>query len=132
VHQQRALDLANFQPEAALRVFSMVVVGGLGSMSGAIAGAIYVQGIDWFLPQEWSFLATGVGMLLVLMLLPGGLGGAMGDLRDAALRGFARRRGIRVPSLVADTLVPQPDLVDPVAEPPVEPGPEPVMAEPTA
>jgi branched-chain amino acid transport system permease protein len=133
VHQQRALDLANFQPEAALRVFSMVVVGGLGSMSGAIAGAIYVQGIDWFLPYQWSFLATGVGMLLVLMLLPGGLGGAMGDGRDAALRWFARRRGIRVPSLVADTLVPQPDLGNPgpVTASVPEPDPEPVMAEPT-
>ena len=50
-------------------------------------------------PPEWSFLATGAGMLLVLMLLPGGLGGAIGDGRDAALRWFARRRGIRVPSL---------------------------------
>ena len=30
VHQQRAIDLANFAPEAGLRVFSMVVVGGLG------------------------------------------------------------------------------------------------------
>jgi branched-chain amino acid transport system permease protein len=129
VHQQRALDLSNFQPEAALRVFSMVVVGGLGSMSGAIAGAIYVQGIQWFLPYQWSFLATGAGMLLVLMLLPGGLGGAMGDGRDAALRWFARRRGIRVPSLVADTLVPQPALGNPAPEP--EPEPEPAMAEPT-
>jgi branched-chain amino acid transport system permease protein len=139
IHQQRALDLANFQPEAALRVFSMVVVGGLGSMSGAIAGAVYVQGINWFLPSEWSFLATGVGMLLVLMLLPGGLGGAMGDARDAALRWFARRRGIRVPSLVADTLVvadrgnPTPSApTEPPSEPGTEPGPEPVMAEPAS
>jgi len=93
------------------------VVGGLGSMSGAIAGAIYVQGIQWFLPYQWSFLATGAGMLLVLMLLPGGLGGAMGDTRDAAMRWFAKRRGIRVPSLVADTLVPQPDRGNPAAEP---------------
>src|SRR6476659_703192 len=117
VHQQRAIDLANFAPEAGLRVFSMVVVGGLGSMAGAIAGAIYVSGIDWFLPPEWSFLATGAGMLLVLMLLPGGLGGALGDTRDGALRWFARRRGIRVPSLVADTLVPSPDLGNPAPEP---------------
>jgi ABC-type branched-subunit amino acid transport system permease subunit len=132
VHQQRALDLANFQPEAALRVFSMVVVGGLGSMSGAIAGAVYVQGIDWFLPSEWSFLATGVGMLLVLMLLPGGLGGAMGDTRDAALRWFARWRGIRVPSLLADTLVrPEPDAVPSQGRTEPEAEAEPVMAEPT-
>jgi hypothetical protein len=66
----------------------------------------------------------------VLMLLPGGLGGAMGDARDAALRWFARRRGIRVPSLVADTLVPQGELGNPGPEPTIEP--EPVMAEPKA
>ena len=131
VHQQRAVDLANFAPEAGLRVFSMVVVGGLGSMSGAIAGAIYVSGIDWFLPPEWSFLATGAGMLLVLMLLPGGLGGALGDARDNTLRWFARRRGIRVPSLVADTLVPEPDRGNPEPHPKPAPGSEPVMAEPT-
>jgi branched-chain amino acid transport system permease protein len=132
IHQQRALDLANFQPQAGLRVFSMVVVGGLGSMGGAIAGAIYVQGIDWFLPSEWSFLATGAGMLIVLMLLPGGLGGAMGDLRDAALRWFARRRGIRVPSLVADTMVapPSPAILGTDAEPAGTAPSEPVMAEP--
>jgi branched-chain amino acid transport system permease protein len=133
VHQQRAVDLANFAPEAGLRVFSMVVVGGLGSMAGAIAGAVYVSGIDWFLPSEWAFLATGAGMLLVLMLLPGGLGGALGDMRDGALRWFARRRGIRVPSLVADTLVPQPSVphVAPEAEPaPAASVPEPTMAEP--
>ena len=130
VHQQRAIDLANFAPEAGLRVFSMVVVGGLGSMSGAIAGAIYVSGIDWFLPSEWSFLATGAGMLLVLMLLPGGLGGLIGDVRDNALRWFARRRGIRVPSLVADTLVPDADRGNPMPQPHPEPEEKPAMAEP--
>jgi branched-chain amino acid transport system permease protein len=138
VHQQRAIDLANFAPEAGLRVFSMVVVGGLGSMAGAIAGAIYVSGIDWFLPPEWSFLATGAGMLLVLMLLPGGLGGAIGDARDNTLRWFARRRGIRVPSLLADTLVPDADRGNPAPAPRADAGaaggPEmeaPAMAEPT-
>jgi branched-chain amino acid transport system permease protein len=133
VHQQRAIDLSNFAPEAGLRVFSMVVVGGLGSMAGAIAGAIYVSGIDWFLRPEWSFLATGAGMLLVLMLLPGGLGGALGDARDGALRWFARRRGIRVPSLVADTLVPSPDRGNPMPglQPEPTPASAPAMAEPT-
>jgi hypothetical protein len=97
-------------------------------MAGAIAGAIYVSGIDWFLPPEWSFLATGAGMLLVLMLLPGGLGGAIGDARDNALRWFARRRGIRVPSLLADTLVPDADRGNP--DPPPVDTPEPAMAEP--
>jgi branched-chain amino acid transport system permease protein len=124
VLQQQALDHASFVPTQGLRIFSMVVVGGLGSMGGAVLGAIFVYGIDWFLParlSDWSFLSTGIGLLLVLLLLPGGLGAAIGDARDAALRWYARRRGIRVPSLVADTRVvappaPTKDLVAAVAE----------------
>ena len=50
-------------------------------------------------------LATGAGLLLVLLLVPGGLGALFGDARDGALRWYARRKGIRVPSLLADTLV---------------------------
>ena len=34
-------------------------------------------------PPEWGFLSTGAGMLLVLLLMPGGLGAALGDARDA-------------------------------------------------
>ena len=91
-----------------------------------------MQGIDWFLPPEWSFLATGAGMLLVLMLLPGGLGGAIGDVRDTALRWFAPAGGIRVPSLVADTLVPDADRGNPMPQPHPEPeSGKPAMAEPT-
>jgi len=77
-------------------------------IGGAIAGAVYIFGIDYFVPQsaQWAkYLASGLGMLLVLMLLPGGIGAALGDLRDAGLRWVARRRGIRVPSLLADTRV---------------------------
>jgi hypothetical protein len=86
----------------------MVVVGGLGSISGAILGATFVYGVQYFLPAQYAFLATGAGLLLVLMLMPGGLGATFGDARDGALRWYARRKGIRVPSLVADTLVEAP------------------------
>jgi branched-chain amino acid transport system permease protein len=122
VLQQHALDADNFDPVAGLRVFAMVVVGGLGSVGGAIVGAIFVKGIEYFLVQpEWAFLSTGAGLLLVLMILPGGIGAALGDARDGVLRWFARRRHIRVPSLLADTLVrepppPEKDLVAAMAE----------------
>jgi branched-chain amino acid transport system permease protein len=105
--QQQSISVVLFDPNAGLQVFAMVVVGGLGSIGGAILGAIYVYGAQYFLPSGgWSFLSTGAGMLFVLLLMPGGLGAALGDARDGMLRWYARRRGIRVPSLLADTLVP--------------------------
>ncbi len=121
VLQQRAVDAFNFDIDEGLRVFSMAVVGGLGSIGGAILGAVYVKGIQYFLTQpQWVFLTTGFGLLLVLLLLPGGLGAAFGDVRDGVLRWYARKRGIRVPSLLADTRVedkPQDvDLVEALTE----------------
>jgi branched-chain amino acid transport system permease protein len=86
-------------------MFAMVVIGGLGSLPGAILGAVYIYSVQWFLPNQWEFLASGVGLLLVLMLLPGGLGSAIADVRDGLLRFIARRRQLLVPSLLADRRV---------------------------
>ena len=45
---------------------------------------------------------TGTGLLVVLFALPGGLGQLLLNVRDRYLRRVANRRGILVPSLVAD------------------------------
>jgi branched-chain amino acid transport system permease protein len=105
VHQQQGLIPASYDPAVSLQVFAMVVIGGLGSVPGAILGAVYIYGVQWFLPQQWEFLASGVGLLLVLLLLPGGLGAAIADARDGLLRFLARRRNMIVPSLLADRRV---------------------------
>src|SRR5690606_38241566 len=91
-----------YRPEESLSVFTMAVLGGLGSIPGAVIGAAYVSSVDYFWAREWEILATGAGLLIVLWLFPGGLGGAAADLRDLFLRHVARRRGITVPSLVPD------------------------------
>ncbi|HWS47990.1 MAG TPA: ABC transporter permease [Acidimicrobiia bacterium] len=122
VLQQQALDAPNFSPQEGLRVFSMGVVGGLGSIGGAVLGAVYVEGTRLMLTQpQWTLLSSGVGLLLILLILPGGLGAAAGDARDALLRWYAKRKHIRVPSLLADTRVVSPtpasaDLAEAVAE----------------
>ena len=105
--QQQLLVSQSFTPDASLRIFAMVVVGGLGSISGAVLGAVFVYGVQYFLPVEYAFLATGAGLLLVLLLVPGGLGAMFGDARDGLLRMYARHKKIRVPSLLADTRVPE-------------------------
>jgi branched-chain amino acid transport system permease protein len=103
VHHQQAFSLNLVSPSSNFFVFTAAVVGGLGSMLGAALGAIYLQGGRWFLPQEFVPFTTAIGVLIVLLVLPGGLGGAFYRGRDLWLRWVAERRGIIAPSLLADT-----------------------------
>ena len=57
-------------------MFTAAVVGGLGSVAGAVIGALFLKGGEWFLQDAWRLFASSIGVLLVLLLLPGGLGGA--------------------------------------------------------
>jgi ABC-type branched-subunit amino acid transport system ATPase component/ABC-type branched-subunit amino acid transport system permease subunit len=102
VHHQNGLQLDSYTAGESLIVFTMVVIGGLGSIPGALLGALFVRGVTWWLPVDWQILATGAGMLVVLLVFRGGLGAAFADLRDAGLRRVAKRRDLVVPSLVAD------------------------------
>ncbi len=102
VHLQQQFSGLLFAPAESFNVFTSAVVGGLGSLSGAVLGALYLQGGQWFLPGEWQLLPSALGVLVVLMVLPGGLGGLVFRLRDHWLRSVARRNGIIVPSLLAD------------------------------
>ncbi len=103
VHHQQFLGIQPYQPAESLAVFTMVVIGGLGSLPGAVLGAVYVKGAEYFLPNELSFFVGGAGLLLVLLALPGGIGSLLYQARDGYLRIVANRRKIVVPSLVADT-----------------------------
>jgi branched-chain amino acid transport system permease protein len=103
VVQNQRFTLGLFPAEDNLVVFTAAVVGGLGSVSGAVIGALFLKGGEWFLDDTWRLFASSIGVLLVLLLLPGGLGGAVFRLRDLGLRWVARRHGLVVPSLLADT-----------------------------
>jgi branched-chain amino acid transport system permease protein len=94
--------LGLYPPEENLILFTAAVVGGLGSVLGAVLGAIFLKGGEWFLTDLWRLAASGIGVLVVLLLLPGGLSGAFFRVRDLWLRWLARRKGIVVPSLLAD------------------------------
>ena len=115
--QQHAVDASAFSPAQSLSVFSMAVIGGLGSLPGAILGALFVRGNVILLPPQLAVLATGVGLLVVLLVFPGGLGRLLFSGRDAVLRRIAARRGLVVPSLLADQreVEPDPPSLDPAA-----------------
>ncbi len=104
-YHQQSLRFDRFPPEFSLALFAMVVIGGMGSMTGAVLGAIYLRGVQFYLPAEYQLLATGFGMLLLLLLFPGGLGQIVFTWRDRYLRWVAERNKLVVPSLVADVRV---------------------------
>jgi branched-chain amino acid transport system permease protein len=105
VLHQGGLNTDSFAADVSVRLFSMVVIGGLGSLPGALLGATYVRGVEFLLPPAWELLASGFGILVLLLFLPEGLGGLAYGLRDRYLRRVARRHQLVVPSLLADRRV---------------------------
>ncbi|TML39453.1 MAG: hypothetical protein E6G27_10835 [Actinobacteria bacterium] len=105
VLHQTAFKSDAFSPDISLRLFSMVVIGGLSSLPGAILGATFIKGAEFFLRGGWATIASGAGIVGLLLVLPEGLGGFLYVIRDGALRWVANRRGLVVPSLVADVRV---------------------------
>ena len=101
---QEGYNFGSFSADQGITFFMMVVIGGLGSIPGAVLGALYVYGAQYLLPAGYSVLATAIGLLVLLMFLPGGLGDLVYRWRDSLLRMVARQRNIVVPSLVADVM----------------------------
>jgi branched-chain amino acid transport system permease protein len=108
-YQNTVFSPGGFSPEQSISLFVMAVIGGVGSLGGAVLGAVYLIGLP-LLPglrdvQFVELLTSGLGVLLVLMFLPGGLSEGAYLVRDRFLRWVANRHGIVVASLVADSLV---------------------------
>jgi branched-chain amino acid transport system permease protein len=92
-----------FGPEQSIDIFLMAVIGGLGSVSGVLTGAAYIGFVQLVIPGALGrLLASGVGVLLVLLFYPAGLGGAVFAVRDSFLRRVALRDKIYVPALLGD------------------------------
>jgi ABC-type branched-subunit amino acid transport system permease subunit len=98
----RGARAGTFQPGLSTEVFSWAVIGGLGSIFGALIGVFTARTLSQVLSGELRLAVGGVAMLWVLSAFPGGLGQVIYGLRDRVLRVVAERRGILVPSLVAD------------------------------
>lgn len=115
-YQNQGFEPGGFTAEKSLTLFVMAVIGGVGSIAGAILGAVYVVGLP-LLPglrdvELIELLTSGVGLLLLLMFLPGGLIEGVYKIRDDLLRRVAAKHDIHVPSLVADSLVTGEDHVE--------------------
>ncbi|HVE91189.1 MAG TPA: ABC transporter permease [Actinomycetota bacterium] len=104
-YQSAAVDASSYGMLDSLRVFLISAIGGLTSLTGVVFASVVIGGIEYF-GEDYitniSLLATGPGLLLVLMFLPGGLAEGLYRIRDNFLRRVATKHDIIVPSLLAD------------------------------
>ena len=85
--------LPSLQPAAlfgageSVVVVATAIIGGLGSVAGPILGALWVRGIPQLAPDELDSLVrlitSDIGLLVLLMYLPGGLLSVVHWARDA-------------------------------------------------
>lgn len=93
--------VGSYLPIQSIEVFTQSVIGGIGSVAGALLGISGVKSVEQIAGQ-YRLLVAGVGLLVVLLVLPGGLIQLVVRARDGLLRRIAKRRGISVPSLVSE------------------------------
>ncbi len=86
-------DISNFGATLSLQILAIVIIGGLGTVSGAILGTVYVIGLPAVFGSSTDvvLLTSGVGLLLLLLYLPGGLISVVYTLRDTAYEWLATR-----------------------------------------
>ena len=85
--------VGSYQPVQSVEVFSMATIGGLGSIGGAVSGAAGMRGMQ-DLDATIRLVVAGIGVLLVLWLIPSGLAGLAARLRDRVVAPLARRHGL--------------------------------------
>ena len=91
VHMNHSFSLPPFGAWQSFGAFTSAIIGGLGSITGVVIGALYSR-ITLRLPTlEWRLLATSVGVLLILLVIPAGLGSQVTKVRDLIARAALRR-----------------------------------------
>jgi ABC-type branched-subunit amino acid transport system ATPase component len=82
-----------FPVDMSLSVISMAVIGGLASVPGAVVGTLWVVGLPAIFGanETVGLLTSGVGLLVLIMYLPGGLVQVADAIRGAVVRAVERR-----------------------------------------
>ena len=89
------ISTATFDPTYSVLVVSMVVIGGLGDIDGAVLGAIYLVGLPAMFgtTSTIQFLTSGLGLLVFILYLPGGLAELLHRLADVVTLSLERLGG---------------------------------------
>jgi ABC-type branched-subunit amino acid transport system permease subunit len=108
-YARQRFQSTTFAPDTSFQMLSMVIIGGLGSIPGAILGAVFVFGLPaLFSDSDIVALAvSGFGLLVFLLFVPQGLAGLLYSVRDVVVDRLDRR---------AQGLPPPPPVVPPLRE----------------
>jgi branched-chain amino acid transport system permease protein len=104
-YAQHGVSATSFAPERSIDMFLFAIIGGFGSVTAPIFGIVYlllVQLLSTTVPFLQFLTAPSLGVIVLLIVAPGGLASVLYSLRDAWLRRLADRYRIMVPSLYAD------------------------------
>lgn len=96
-HYIRFLNPDSFSLDVSIRIFMMMIIGGVGSIAGSLLGSFVVYILPEVLRplQDYYYLIWGVIVVLIMLFLPGGLV-SLGKLVSSLLR--SNRRGQRQPA----------------------------------
>jgi len=86
-----------FAPTVSILVISMVVIGGLDSITGALLGALYLVGLPAIFgtTSTIQILTSGLGLMAFILYLPGGMAELLHRTGDLATSGLVRLRDRR-------------------------------------
>ncbi|HET9730026.1 MAG TPA: branched-chain amino acid ABC transporter permease/ATP-binding protein [Acidimicrobiia bacterium] len=85
----------SFNVDNSIKLVSMTVIGGLGTLAGPVVGALWVVGLPEFWPHNPTvpLLTSSIGLLIILLYLPGGFAQLGYSARSLLLRWAERRLG---------------------------------------
>ncbi len=103
-----------FRVEDSLKLVSMAVIGGLGSLAGAVTGALWVIGLPAFWPKNTTvpLFTSSIGLLIILLYIPGGFAQIGFWLRGEILKWLERR----LPEMPTKTITAPPASLRRVSE----------------
>lgn len=98
VPQVGIVNPSEMQPSSSVEIAIWVAVGGRGTLGGAVLGALLVNGAkSWLtaaIPAAWLYV-LGALFVLVPLLLPGGVYGALSNVGGAWKALASRVRGVQ-------------------------------------
>ena len=88
-------DQEFFLVNDSLVLVAMVVIGGLGSVSGAVIGAVWIIGLPAFFPnnQLVPLFTSSIGLLVMLLYFPGGFAQIGTSIRNSLIATGGARAG---------------------------------------